>query len=327
MMGHADFRSFELFNQAGRPPLADDGTVLTGEALRQQMLLASPQVRAEYARTVSVAVDGYRLGVEFADNLIARSRRTSCPGGLWLIGDGGVGKTFIVDAIYQKYAPVETPEARYCPVLQLSFDSRPAESEILLSLLLQLGQDPATLHYQRNADLEKIVLEALPACQTLAILFDEANHLWLNTRAYRVVDRLGGRLGDFLKRFYDKSGLAFIFAGTSGLQRLLDEDTQASTRWSGRLKLAPFEYDDRFVGLLGALDEALPMHEPAGLATEALAPLLYASTKGNFRLLKGLLAEAVYFAAVDNAPRMTRAHLARAHFLLFCSDTSPFDGA
>lgn len=325
MMGHVDLRTAGLFDGAEVPLHGSQEGILPGEVQRQRTLASSPTVRAEFARTVSVEVDGYRKGLDFAENLIRRSERTSCPGGQWIIGEGGVGKSFIIDALYARHPPVETPLARHCPVLRLHFASRPAESEILLALLLQLGQDPATLHYHRNADLEKLLLDALPTCQTLAILFDEAGHLWLNVQAKRIADRFGGRLGDFLKRFYDQSGLAFIFAGTDGLQQIVDKDTQANTRWSGVLHLSPFAFDERFIGLLAALDQAMPMHEPAGLATEALAPLMFQATKGNFRLLKRLLAEAVYLAATDSAPCITRAHLARAHFMIFCSDTSPFD--
>lgn len=319
-MGAADRQTFELFGEYGESTPQGSG----GEALRAFMLTQSPKDRSEYARTVSVNVDGFRRGLEFTENLIQRSTRTTRPGGLWIIGDGGVGKTFIVDTIHRRFPPTETPLSRQCRVLRLTFASRPVESDILLQLLLQLGQDPNMLRYQRNADLEKILLDALPACGTLAILFDEANHLWINTKAYRVADRLGGRMGDFLKRFYDQSGLAYIFAGTSGLQNLLAEDSQASTRWSGVLKLTPFCYDNIFIGLLAALDEALPMTEKAGLASEELAPLLFESTQGNFRTLKNLLAEAVYLAASEDCPRITQTHLAQAHFNVFCSEQNPF---
>lgn len=324
-MGHADCSTFELFDDARSAPADAGANAGKAEGVRQRVLAGTPAERSEYARTVSISVPGYQKGVEFVEHLVERAKRTQCPGGLWIIGEGGVGKSFIIDTIYKRHPPVETPLARHCPVLQLDFQSRPAESDILVSLLLQLGQDPTTLHYQRNADLEQILLDALPVCQTLAILFDEASHLWLNVQAKRIVDRLGGRLGDFLKRFYDKSGLAFIFAGTSGLQHIIDGDKQASTRWSGVLQLSPFSYDERFIGLLAALDEAMPMREQAGLAMETMAPRVFEATKGNFRLLKNLLAEAVYLASVEDAPRITRAHLARAYFLKFCSDTSPFD--
>lgn len=297
----------------------------TPEKIRQEMMSKKPEDRAEYTRSVAIRVDHYRHSLDYIDNLINRSARSSRPGGVWVIGDGGVGKSFILDAIHRCYPPTETDYYRNCPVLSLAFDSRPAESDILLTLLLQLGQHPDTITYKRNSDLVAILLDALAACKTQAILFDEAQHLWLNTRAYRIADRVGGRLGDFLKRLYDDSGLAFVFAGTSGLEDLLDKDTQARTRWSGRLKLTPFQFDNYFVGVLNALDEALPMENSSGLGTPKFAEPIFKSSQGNFRLLKNLIAEAVYIAASDKSPKILQEHLARAHFLTFGIGENPFN--
>lgn len=319
-MGHADFLTDPLFSERVGPPPA----LMSPAERRAAALAGTPEERAEFTRTVSINVDGYRVASQFVENLVNRSRRTDRPGGLWLLGEGGVGKSFVLESIYERHQPWETLEARCCPVLTLSFDARPAESDILLSLLLQLGQHPGSLSYQKNADLRDILLDAFPACGVLAILFDESHHLWLSTQAKRVVDRIGGRLGDFLKRLYDTSGLAFIFAGTPGLERLYETDSQAKTRWPGMLKLELFGNDAKFRGLLATLDEALPMPELSGLSEEPLATQLHESTRGNFRLLKNLLADAVLLAASEGAPKLTAIHLAQAHFQTFCTEITPF---
>lgn len=284
----------------------------------------NPAERAEYVRSVSVNVDGYRIGMKFIHGLIARSSRSRWPGGFWLLGEGGLGKSFILDAAYEDYAPHESETERICPLLTLAFESRPSESDILLSLLIQLGQDPDTLRYQSNRELRDIVVDGMCASGTLAILFDEAHHLWLNTRAHRVADRLGGRLGDFLKTFYDKSGAAFIFSGTPGLKALYDSDGQANTRWGGIYALQPFADDEKFCGMLQALDEALPFEGHSGLAGDMVRPKLYAACKGNFRRLKSLIAEAVFLAASEGARRLTIEHLKQSYFLTFCSEETPF---
>lgn len=287
-------------------------------------LSGTPADRSEFTRTISISVDSYRQTNQFIDNLIERSKRTKRPGGLWILGDGGVGKSFILDAVYDRYEPTETQTHRYCPVLSLSFASRPAESDILLSLLIQLGQDPTTIRYQNNADLQAIVLDGLVQCGSLAFLFDEAHHLFINVHAKRNMDRLGGRNGDFIKRLYDESGMACIFAGTMGLAEFIASDTQAKTRWSGTIRLQHFANDAKFRGLLQAIDSALPMPALSGLATEEFAGKLYVASQGNFRLLKSLLAEAVFIASSEGSQNLTLAHLARAHFLCFCTEETPF---
>lgn len=321
-MGHTDLLSGVLFDQA---PVAEPEPVLSPQEKRAAILSGSAAARSEYTQTVPVQVDGYRMANQFINGLIGRAERTKCPGGFFLLGNGGLGKSFILNAVHKRHPPSETQVARRSPVLTLSFASCPAESDILLTLLLQLGQNPDTLRYQKNSELEAILLDALLPCEVRAILFDESHHLWLNSKAKRIADRKGGRLGDFLKRFYDRSGVAYVFAGTPGLEEeLLAFDSQASTRWSGIFKLQPFAYDDAFVGLLCSLDKAIPMTEEAGLGTEEFASKLFDATKGNFRLLKRLLAEAVFIAAKELAPRITFKHLARAHFLTFCTETTPF---
>lgn len=296
----------------------------TPEERRQKALDSSPADRAEFARTVSIEVDAYRLGNTCIDHLIARSTRSERPGGLWIIGNGGVGKSFILESVHSRYEPEEDIAARRCPVLAISFASRPSESDILLSLLLQLGQDPEMLRYQNNSDLRDIVLDGLKQSSCLAFLFDEAHHLFINARATRPLDRLGGRIGDFIKLLYDDSGMACIFAGTTGLASYVAEDTQASSRWPGVLRLEPFANDGMFRGVLRSLDFALPMPEPAGLAEDRYAVPLYQASKGNFRLLKALVAEAVFLAADEGARRLSLSHLAAAYFRSFCNEETPF---
>lgn len=321
-MGFADFATAPLFGGMTPPPPVN---ALSPAEQRAAALQGSPSERGEFTRTVPINVDGYRLANEFIDNLIASSERSKYPGGLWLLGDGGLGKSFILEAAYRRYPPYENHLKRYCPVLTLTFKSKPSESDILVSLLLQLGQSPDILSYEKNSDLEAIVKDAMKACGVLAIFFDEAHHLWMNTSAKQAVDRTGGVLGGFLKTFYNDSGVACIFAGTPGLQDIYDRDPQIHTRWPGIWHLTPFANDEKFRGLLAALDQALPMPEPAGLADEPLASELFISSKGNLRLLKNVLAAAVFIAATENAPKLTWKHLQRAHFLTFCTEATPFD--
>lgn len=324
-MGHSDNQTRHLFSADSLRAARATEHELTPLEMREKAMKGTPRERAEFTRSVSVEVDGYRRGLDCAEKLIARAAETKSPGGLWILGDGGTGKTFINDCLIKRHKPVETVEFRYCPVLYLTFESRPSESDVLLDILVQCGQDPDAIRYQNNKDLMNITLEAIAACDTAAALFDEAHHLWLSASGKRVQDRAGGRLGDFLKRFYDKSGIAYIFSGTPGLKSLYDADTQARTRWCGVLELEPFACDEKFVGLLAALDQAIPMNEPAGLATSGMYPRMHAACTGNFRLLKNLLAETVRLAAAEGANSISMRHLAETYRALFCSEQTPFD--
>lgn len=321
-MAHGDFQTRLLFAQPNIPAAASPP--LSPAEQRVAAMRGDPSMRSEYARSVSIEVPGYRMALRFMEGLLEKANRTKHPGGLWILGDGGQGKSFVLQAFLRRHQPVQTIERIWFPVLYLRFAGRPAESDILLKILLMLGQNPETLVYQDNADLRKLVASAMTQCGVKVILFDEAQHVWLNVQANRVKDRIGGLLGDFLKSFYDETGVGYVFAGTPGLGDLLEVDKQAATRWSGILRLDAFKNDAGFKGLLQALDEALPMEEPAALSSEALSEKIYLACQGNFRRLKNFLSDAVHLAASDGARSIQSNHLAKAYFQNFCSEETPF---
>lgn len=302
---------------------------LTAQEKRTHAMCGTPADRASFALGLTVNVKGFVQATSFMESLLERARRTKCPGGLWILGLGGCGKTFALSSFVDKHPHVDNGDTRVCEVLRLPFDGRPSESDILLAILLLLGQDPSALKHHRNADLNRMVRSAIEQCKVKMILFDEAQHIWLKTSSStkRSGDRLGGHLGDFLKRLYDETGVAFVFAGTPGLTALLEQDTQASTRWPGMKHLEQFRYDENFLQLLDILDAALPMESPAGLSEARLSKQLFEGSQGNFRRLKQFLAEAVFVAATERSRTVQRRHFALAHFKIFCDENTPYGPA
>lgn len=325
-MNLTDHSSMPLFAQleseTARP-------VLTPQERRTAAMQGSPSDRCEFVRKVSIGVDHYRTGSRFMEGLLTRATRSKSPGGLWILGNGGEGKSFMLEAFALRHPPVETTTRRRCEVIYIALNGRPSQSDIMLTIMLALGNAPETLKSQSNAELENIVVEAMSHCGVLLLLFDESQHLWMSTsgKTKRPSDRAGGTLGDFLKRLYDKSGVAYVFAGTHGLKALIEADNQANTRWAGILILEPFENDEKFAALLDALDQALPMDERSNLSDCELRAHIHRATQGNFRRLKNLLAEAVFLAATASDKSVDRRHLAGAFFNLFCNEATPFGPA
>lgn len=317
-MAVADLHSEILFFSDHRQIAHDENP----ETIKHAVMQKSPQIRSQFFSKAFVNVRSFDAGLRFIDALIERSRHSKNAGGLWIFGDGGTGKTFILDRINQKYAPIETPVSRIVPLVSIHLRERPAISDLALLILAQLGQDPALVHYRGNSDLEDALVIALEECKTLVMLFDEAQHLWIKNSNKN--DRSAGHVGEFLKRLYSKVGVAYVFAGTAGLEEVASRESQSNTRWSGKLKLKNFEFDGEFLGLLDALDEMAPMAEKAGLQSLDMAKPIHEATQGNFRLLKRLLAEAILIAANENSQRVTMDHLSRAHFFIFCDSPNPF---
>lgn len=298
----------------------------TADQARKHALQGSPAEKTEFFSTVHIGTPQYSAALGFILAMIKRVSRTRSPGGLWLIGDGGTGKTLILKKVLELFPPVDTGGAWIVPVLVLSLDEKTSESSILISMLLQLGQDPELLRYRDNADLREQVIDALKTCQTQAILFDESQNIWLTTKGnVRSADRSGGAVGGFLKRFYDRTGVAMIFAGTLGLEKVLRlNDKQSTTRWSAEIRLQEFQFDKTFIGVLNALDEAIPLPELSGLGNLDCATKIFSATLGNFRAIKRFLAEAIFLAAESNSPSITDRHLHDAFINIFGLKENPF---
>lgn len=321
-MGHRDFDTQSLFGK-GVPSFPEK---LSPEQQREQALAGTPEERAEFTRNVAVHVEHYRLGLQTCASLIKRAGRTNKPGGLWVYGDGGSGKSFLLNSVAEAHPPYETETGPIFPVLMVTLPGRVAESTLMAMLLMQMGCDIRFIANQSNDDLETTLVTALKASGVRAIIFDEAHHLWgVNSSSKKAASGLGGVVGNTLKRIYDRSGVAFIFSGIRQLKLIVDVDPQLSTRWAGNRLLTPFGNDVSFRGILAALDKAIPMPEPADLAANKLASKIHVACQGHFRTLKDLLAEAVYLASVENAPSLTREHFRRSYIDIYCSETTPFD--
>lgn len=321
-MGHRDFDTQSLFGK--EPPPSPEK--LSPQQQREQALAGTPEERAEFTRNVAVHVEHYRLGLQTCGSLIKRAGRTNKPGGLWIYGDGGSGKSFLLSSVAEAHPPYETETGPVFPVLMVTLPGRVAESTLMAMLLLQMGCDIRFIANQSNDDLEKTLISALKASGVRAIIFDEAHHLWgVNSTSKKIASGMGGVVGNTLKRIYDRSGVAFIFSGIPQLKLIVDATPELFSRWTGNRLLIPFGNDVSFHGLLIALDQAIPMPEPANLGADKLSSQIHAACKGNFRMLKDLLAEVVYLASVENVASLTREHFRQSYIDIYCSETTPFD--
>lgn len=314
----ADLHSEHLFAE----PTPATAPALDPEQERARAMAGTPEVRAQYVLDVPIAFDEYRRANKYIDALLSRAKVTKKPGGLWIIGEGGRGKSFILERLLKRLKPLEGDHRRHCPVLYLTFEARPSIGEIYILLLTQLGQDPRSLKRLNLKELRHTLRDAVQTAGVLVIAFDEAQHLWVLATKKSKGDA-GGALGATLKRLYDFLGVAFVFIGTPPLDEIRRQDEQ-TTRWPGLSFLNAFSYNEEFLGVLSTLDQCMPMLEKADLIDKKLSKEIFDSCRGSFRLLKMLLAEAVRIASQKGKKGISREHLAEAHFLVHCSEETPF---
>lgn len=302
--------------------VASDAKSRQGE-LREIALRGSPRQKVEFlSREVFVPTPDFVYVTDTAKQFMRHARLVENPGGMRIRGGGGSGKDAIIRYLIKQHPSHQSEMIRICPLLSVTFGSHLAPTEILGELLMQLGSAYRT--YQSIRSLEEILHDALEACQTKGIIFNEAQHLLKVGRAVKRNEaRLSGRGGDWLKGFLDKTPLPVFFFGISGWDEVFELDGQLRTRIPNRSELSVPD-DKTFLGILQALDEAIPLPEPAGLVSSELAEAILKITNANWRLLIMLLRAALFSAATSGAKKIGRQDLSYAYALNFGDKNNPF---
>lgn len=245
------------------------------------------------------------------------------PGGMRILAPSGMGKDALIRYLLRKYPhQPHGMQPRY-PIIYVDFRHRLAPGDILRYLLDQMG-----CVYKNDdsvSDLEDTLIEAMDTCGTLGIIFNESQHAVSATKGNaRVSARLAGESGDWLKKFLDKVKRAVFMFGTLGWDDVFEKESQLGSRISHHYEISPFQLDKVFFGVLKALDEAIPMPEPAGLANTVLANNLFSVSKGVWRPLIYLLRNAIISATRRGSPRIEECDLYYAYHILFGPRDNPF---
>lgn len=104
----------DLFSSSGfdaQRSVKLDG-IETADQARKHALQGSPAEKTEFFSTVHIGTPQYSAALGFILAMIKRVSRTRSPGGLWLIGDGGTGKTLILKKVLELFPPVDTGGGR-----------------------------------------------------------------------------------------------------------------------------------------------------------------------------------------------------------------------
>lgn len=293
--------------------------------LREAALRGTPVEKVHFlTRQLFLPTPDFVYVTDTANQLIRHARLFDNPGGMRIVGAGGTGKDAIIRYLQKQHPSVSTGKIRTCPIVVVTFDSYLAPKAILGSMLRQL--DSAYKEYQDIESLEDTLREALEVCLTEALVFNEAHHmLKVNAGSARSEARLAGHVGDWVKRFLDKTPLPAFFFGVPGLDDAFTLDGQLGTRIPNSHPL-PSLNERALLGVLKALDEAIPMPEPAGLTDPTLATPIAGVAQGNWRRLMTLLRDALFVAAEAGARRIEMQDLSYSYSLHFGSERNPFGG-
>lgn len=245
------------------------------------------------------------------------------PGGMRIYAPSGMGKDALLRFLLRMYPPQLLGPKPIYPLVYVNFRGRLAAGDILRALLDQMHC--AYQNYQSVEDLESCLLDAMDACGTQGVIFNETQHMLSAAKgAGRIGARVAGQTGDWLKGFLDRLKRPVFFLGVPDWDEAFQLDPQLGSRIPHRYKILAFKPDKDFTAVLWALDEAIPMPAPAGLAERKLAQKLFAVCNGTWRPLIFLLRDAIISATRRGSPRIENFDLSWAYHLQFGPNDNPF---
>lgn len=294
-------------------PASADQSVSPAQA-RQLALNGSPEDREDFTAKVVVRTPYIQMMDDSVRSLMEVACRIPFPGGFCVAGEGGTGKTVLLEEIKKKFPPSESYFSSTKTVVELRLPERPTPAGVAQHLLHELGNPLANAKV--GPDMDTVLFKTLAVCRTKIVLFDEAHHLVPSSGPRRNSARLTGATGDYLKFVHDMTRIPFGFFGPPEFLDAFNVDSQLRSRFPGRIEMTHYARGRDWLQVLQALDRALPLPEQGGLASPEMASWLHKVSSGNFRELKRLLGRAVFIASTEGSPKLSKKNLERAARLI-----------
>ncbi|WP_293778417.1 TniB family NTP-binding protein [uncultured Oxalicibacterium sp.] len=227
-----------------------------------------------------------------------------------LIGEAGVGKTYLVGRLESMNPSIEVDGVVRMPVVVVQTPPIPTVKNLAEATLQALGDPFAGRGTASN--MRDRALAIIRNARVEKLIFEELHHF---------IDHGGqsasAAVADWLKAFIDCSGLCVLLTGLPRSQRILSINEQLRRRFSSHLVLEAFQYDEPkdqklFRSVLNEIDKALPLDEMQGLAKPELARRLYFASNGLLGYLMKLLVGAVEVMTAQSCRRLEVEHFETA---------------
>jgi hypothetical protein len=206
-------------------------------------------------------------------------QRDSGPMHLRLLGQSGLGKTFLLKEYRDAFPAVRTAHGTHVPVALLTIPSAPTVKGIYIAFLESLGLHGAIGTVEALRHRARVLCSA---CGVELFLVDELNHL-----TDRGQIRTREAVGDSLKEMLETLNIPTVFSGASRSHIIFDTNMQLRSRVMASLTLRAFNVEERFEDLRGfifALSEVDQDEKTANwLSSAEIASRIFFATDGIHR--------------------------------------------
>ncbi|MEO3711300.1 TniB family NTP-binding protein [Roseateles flavus] len=208
------------------------------------------------------------------------------PQHLRILGQTGVGKTFLFKRYLAEHPRRALDDRDLIPVLLVPIPSTPTGKGVYAAILQAMG-----VANVGNATQEKLHDRVVTLIRNLGVemlMLDEINHLVDRGRR-----RTHETVTDLIKELVDAIEIPTVFAGARRSSELFDTNAQLRSRVTAVHSLEPFDLDARFMELRGFilswLEQSHPPEQADWLSSEDLATRIFYATDGMQRQLALLL--------------------------------------
>lgn len=223
--------------------------------------------------------------------------------GLLLAGRSNNGKSALLARLVEEN-PITTRDdgETIMPLVSVSMPTKADESLLWGKILVELGiphRDSDSLLRKKNQ-----AIAVLRQVHCRGLLIDEIHNILLGHASQQ------RQMLAVLKAIDTDVGVPLIVAGTVDAFRAVKTDAQVSTRFKP-FGLPLWKLDKEFLRLLASLEAMIPLAEPSGLASQALAIRMHALSGGTIGGVVDTLKDAASIALRKGHERIDVAILAR----------------
>jgi len=175
-----------------------------------------------------------------------------------LMGQSGVGKTYLLEHYAKRIAPIQRADRMTRPVLYIRVPSRPSGLDLAERMLAALGFPIIKNKERRQTDA---LVAKLDKFEVELIFIDELQHA-LEDREWDIKT-----FGNWMKDFCDNSGRPVVCATQPSGARIILENVQLRRRFERFCTLEPFEMEpterwDEYLNVLYTIHTRMPLPAP-----------------------------------------------------------------